>query len=342
MAEANAIVPASEARAIAALDEARRQIGLARQSGDVDALKEWRDRAAAVQHYARQRAGAKEIANDAGEVKVRAEAALGALDREMAPRGRPEKDSVTEGFLAGEIAPETRSAWRKLGALNDDALDGYIERAREDEQAGVSTARIADLIKTDAREQRRDEKRQRTADLAAVDVAPVLTAYPVLCADPPWRYEANTTPDTRAIENHYPTMSAAELAVLPVPADEDAVLFLWATSPKLAEALELLTAWDFEYRTCMVWVKDKIGMGHYARQRHELLLIAKRGAIPVPDPSDRPDSVIEAPRLEHSRKPSEAYARIERMYPHLPRVELFARSPRQGWAVWGNEVQAAA
>jgi N6-adenosine-specific RNA methylase IME4 len=342
MAEANALVPASEAQALAALDEARRQIGLAKASGDVDALKEWRDRAAAVQHYARQRAGAKDIANDAGEVKVRAEAALGALDEAMAPRGRPAKDSAAEGFLAGEVAPETRAAWRKLGKLDEPTLDGYIERAREDEQTGVSTARIADLIKTDQREQRRDEKRQRTSDLAAVEVPPLLTAYSVLCADPPWRYEANTTPDTRAIENHYPTMSAGELAALPVPADDDAVLFLWATSPKLAEALELLAAWRFEYRTCMVWVKDRIGMGHYARQRHELLLIARRGSLPVPDPQDRPDSVIEAPRLEHSRKPDEAYARIERMYPHLPRVELFARSPRPGWAVWGNEAREAA
>jgi N6-adenosine-specific RNA methylase IME4 len=92
----------------------------------------------------------------------------------------------------------------------------------------------------------------------------------------------------------------------------------------------------------MVWVKDRIGMGYYARQRHELLLIGRRGDIAVPDPEDRPDSVIEAPRLEHSAKPEEAYAAIVRMYPDLPRIELFARGARDGWAVWGNEAQVAA
>ena len=132
-------------------------------------------------------------------------------------------------------------------------------------------------------------------------------------------------------------MSLAEIKRLDVPACDDAVLFLWATSPKLEEALEVLKAWGFQYRTCMVWVKDKIGMGYYARQRHELLLIGKRGNLPVPDPEDRPDSVVMAPRAGHSEKPEVFYEVIERMYPTCERVELFARHPRDGWAAWGNQ-----
>ena len=90
----------------------------------------------------------------------------------------------------------------------------------------------------------------------------------------------------------------------------------------------------------MVWVKDRIGMGYYARQRHELLLIGRRGDLPVPEPADRPDSVVEAPLGRHSEKPTEVADLIRRMYPHLPRVELFARTSRDGWDAWGNEAAA--
>jgi len=163
--------------------------------------------------------------------------------------------------------------------------------------------------------------------------------YAVILADPPWRYEYSASV-ARDIENQYPTMTLDEICAVPVGdiANEDAVLFLWATSPKLEESLRVMREWGFEYRTCMVWVKDKIGMGYYARQRHELLLIGKRGEPPMPEPSARPDSVIEAVRVGHSLKPRVVHDVIERMYPEFPRVELFARVPVDGWAVWGNEV----
>ena len=161
----------------------------------------------------------------------------------------------------------------------------------------------------------------------------------VLYVDPPWRYEHSKT-ESRKIENQYPTMALEEICELPVPtiAAEDTVLFMWATSPKLAESMQVIEAWGFNYRTCMVWVKDKIGMGYYARQRHELLLIAIKGTPGTPEPSVRPDSVIEAPRLEHSAKPECVYDLIERMYPDGKRIELFARNERPNWSSWGNQV----
>jgi len=80
----------------------------------------------------------------------------------------------------------------------------------------------------------------------------------------------------------------------------------------------------------------------FVRNQHELLLVATRGDMPSPSPANRPPSVISAPRREHSRKPDEAYELIERMYPELPKIELFARHARPGWAAWGNEVGTAA
>jgi N6-adenosine-specific RNA methylase IME4 len=89
----------------------------------------------------------------------------------------------------------------------------------------------------------------------------------------------------------------------------------------------------------MVWLKDKIGMGYYAREQHEHLLIGKRGKPPVPDPKNRPASVVKAPRGEHSEKPSVVYDLIMAMWPNARRLEMFARGePRLCWDAWGNEV----
>jgi N6-adenosine-specific RNA methylase IME4/ParB-like chromosome segregation protein Spo0J len=168
--------------------------------------------------------------------------------------------------------------------------------------------------------------------------------YPVILADPPWKFHLYGPDTARVAERHYPTMSVEELCSVAVAADlatPDAVLFLWAPTPLLSDALNVLTAWGFEYVTNMVWVKDKIGVGHWVRNQHELLLIGRRGEFPTPEPANRPGSVIEAPCREHSRKPDEAYDLIERMYPELPKIELFARQTRAGWAAWGNEVETA-
>jgi N6-adenosine-specific RNA methylase IME4 len=196
-----------------------------------------------------------------------------------------------------------------------------------------------------AHEAARVERNAKLAEIAQGN-APLGLAehYPVILADPPWRYENPPMGATgRAIENHYPTMTLADICALPVSglATPDAVLFLWATAPKLAECLEVIRAWDFTYRTHLVWVKDKIGMGYHVRNQHELLLIAKRGEVPAPPPEARPSSVLYAPRAEHSVKPPETYRIIESMYPDLPRIELFARAPQDGWASWGNQAVAA-
>jgi N6-adenosine-specific RNA methylase IME4 len=197
--------------------------------------------------------------------------------------------------------------------------------------------RAAKEIKQRQRDTRLSEKARKVAQIAATQAEPLvnLGPFPVLYADPPWRYE-HADP-TRAIENHYPTMTLDEIKALEIPAADDSVLLMWATSPKLLEALEVLEAWGFEYRTCMVWVKDKIGMGYYARQQHELVLIGRRGNLPVPDPEDRPSSIIRGDRGEHSAKPDRMYEVIEQMYPLAQKCELFQRRPRKGWAGWGNQ-----
>ena len=199
--------------------------------------------------------------------------------------------------------------------------------------------RASKEIRARRAEERRDERMETLAAIATGNRGlDGVGTFPVIYADPPWRYDVVES-ESRAIENHYPTMSNEDIYALPIQSlcTDDAVLFLWATSPKLVEAIQVVAAWGFTYKTCMVWVKDKIGMGYYARQQHELLLIATRGAPPTPAPADRPSSIVNATRDAHSAKPAEFYSVIERMYPALPKIELFCRSPRDGWSAWGNQ-----
>jgi N6-adenosine-specific RNA methylase IME4 len=126
--------------------------------------------------------------------------------------------------------------------------------------------------------------------------------WQLIYADPPWRY--NDLGHSRRIDRHYPVMRPLKIAQMPINsiAAADSVLFLWATVPMLLEALQVMAAWQFSYKSNLAWDKEIIGMGHYARIQHELLLFGTRGK--PPKPADHSvSSVIRARRTKHSVKP---------------------------------------
>ena len=203
----------------------------------------------------------------------------------------------------------------------------------------------AKQIRARQMEERYSVRIQKLAEISKNNGAlSISQQYPVILADPPWYFKVYdpVSGTARTPDNYYPCMQTEEICAMSIAelATDDAVLFLWTTAPYLQESFRVIEAWGFRYATNIAWVKDKTGLGYYVRNQHELLLIATRGNIPSPAPSRRPPSVIEAPRREHSRKPDETYKLIEAMYPALPKIELFARTVRPGWDVWGNEVGA--
>jgi len=166
--------------------------------------------------------------------------------------------------------------------------------------------------------------------------------FDVILADPPWPYYL---PLRGAPDAHYKTMSIDDIYNLEIEGvsiqekiADDSILFLWATNPKCEVAFGVIESWGFNYKTNLVWVKDKWGTGHYFRGQHELLLIATKGDIPPPVEEVRPSSVLHAKVREHSRKPDEVYHYIEVMYPNRRYLELFARNPRENWTSWGLEI----
>lgn len=164
--------------------------------------------------------------------------------------------------------------------------------------------------------------------------------YRVVYADPPWKYGNVRYRGATEQSDHYPLMTTEQICDIPVVdhVNDDAVLFLWATSPILhPDAFQVIEAWGFEYKAAFIWDKVKHNMGYYNSVRHELLLIATRGSC-TPDVTKLYDSVQTIERSkEHSEKPEEFREIIDTLYPQGSRVELFSRKKVEGWKRYGDE-----
>jgi len=171
--------------------------------------------------------------------------------------------------------------------------------------------------------------------------------FSIIYADPPWSYRDRALAGRRGAGCKYEVQSQDWICSLPVAdiAARDCALFLWATMPKMDDALGVIRAWGFKYKTCaFTWVKrNKIadswawGMGRWTRANAELCLLATRGKPHRAFAGVH--SVVDARIGRHSAKPPEVRDRIVRLMGDLPRVELFAREHCQGWISWGNELE---
>lgn len=163
--------------------------------------------------------------------------------------------------------------------------------------------------------------------------------YRVIYADPPWQYGDERSGFGGATD-HYNTMTMEDLKAMPVAslAEDNAVLFLWGTAPLLPEAVELIEAWGFKYKTNIIWDKVRANLGNYTSVRHEHLFIATKGSG-VPDNTTRVDSVQVVERVgRHSEKPEEFRNIIDTLYTYGNKLEMFARKQVDGWEVFGNEL----
>lgn len=179
-----------------------------------------------------------------------------------------------------------------------------------------------------------------------IDIYNTSQKYKIIYADPAWKYKDKALAGLRGAGCKYSVMSNESIANLPVRniADNDCILFIWVTMPKLSECFEIINQWGFSYKTCgFVWIKknkkaDSLfwGMGNWTRANPELCLIATKG-----NPkrvSAKVHSVVISRVREHSRKPDEVREKIIELCGDLSKIELFARQTVVGWDCWGNEV----
>jgi N6-adenosine-specific RNA methylase IME4/ParB-like chromosome segregation protein Spo0J len=251
--------------------------------------------------------------------------------REVADHGVP---SLVHAVDGGEVSVSAAADVATLPKVEQQEIvargEREILRAARTIRARLTTERIAERMKRHA--------------ALAISVPLPQRLWPLLYVDMPLRWEVHSDAGSwRTAQEHYPTKSLDEIKAMTIPAAKDAVLFQWAWAPSLPGALEVMAAWGFKYVSHIIWEKDRVGMGYWVRSKHELLLIGKRGDIPAPAPGTQPESVIKAPVGRHSEKPEIFYSVIEKMFPGLPKLEMFARgAPRPGWTAWGNEVAAEA
>lgn len=183
--------------------------------------------------------------------------------------------------------------------------------------------------------------------------------YQVIYADPPWDYGGKLQFDKSSVRSEntdwrrnifissanfkYPTLKLGELKKIPVTeiSDDDCLLFMWVTSPHLAQGIELGQAWGFDYKTvAFVWDKMTHNPGQYTMSYCELCLVFKRGRIPRPRGTRNEKQLVRSQREAHSVKPNEVREAIQRMFPYQRRIELFARQQPENWDVWGLDVRA--
>ena len=321
------------------LDQARLILAKAKTIPEVKRLA---DMAAAAKLYAKRVGASSEAVNHAAEIKLRSERRLGEILQEMpkrdGARGKGKKVELQTGTpLLKEVGVSKKQSYiaQNLASIPEPKFEQTIAEVRDSGKEITTTAVLKDHLSAKRRSSRVEKINEISKGNKELKTE---MRFPVIYCDPPWKYDYAET-ENRAIENQYPTMSIEEICALPFRdiATPDCVCFMWATSPKLEESIRVLFSWGLSYRTCAVWVKDKIGMGYYFRQQHELLLVATMGNPPVPDVANRVSSVIEAPRTKHSAKPERAYEIIEEMYPEFEKLEMFCRLPRKGWHAWGNQ-----
>lgn len=339
---------------LAQLSQLRQELAKATTLEEVQQIT---DKAEALRILAKRVGERLEIVNQITEDRLWAERRGGEMlrDGERQGKGRPKKMlqaatlsenvagcNISQKLKLSDIGIERTQAhrWQKLASIPKTEFARISREVREANQEELSRAIMLHWAKERDKQERRRRRMQEVCEISerSIDSLTGVGQFPLIYADPPWEYDFSVD-EADEIESHYPTMTIEELCDLEVEeaTTEDAILFMWATSPKLEESFIVLNDWGFQYRTCAIWDKEWIGPGYYFRQRHELLLVATRGDIPAPLPENRPDSIFVERRTDHSKKPEIAYQLIEQMYPELPKLELFSRTPREGWHAWGNQ-----
>jgi N6-adenosine-specific RNA methylase IME4 len=232
-----------------------------------------------------------------------------------------------------------------LAGLPVEEIEHQLTRL-ENARLEVSTPASVRAVRQAVKNHHRDEREAITAwTIDEVSKATRAQRYGVILADPPWAFEpySQLTGMDRAAANHYDTMATEDICAIEVPAADNCVLFLWRTAPMMLDAIAVMQAWGFTYKTEIIWAKDRIGTGYWARNQHEVMMIGTKGSPVAPGTLQRPHSLVHADTAGHSVKPEEFYHIIEVMFPTTPKIEMFARRFRRGWAAYGNtkEMEAA-
>jgi len=303
------------------------------EARDLPEITTFINKAEAFRQYAKKISKNLELQNYFAEWKLRGQRKAGQTlkDIELDKGGRPSKNQLHDetSLKLKDLGLTKITSFRlqKIAELSQSEFENII-RITKDKLKELTTALVLNAV-------RKKEHLERFIEPVKLPEG----EFNVIYADPPWQY--NNSGFEESAETKYPTMSMDELfdmaeklnSIIASPS----VLFLWVTNPFLKEGISLCEAWSFNYKTELVWIKDKgPSIGWFALSRHEHLFIATRGD--GMHPVKKPISWFKAPVTKHSKKPDLIYKLIEEMYPRQKYLELFARNKREGWQSWGDEL----
>lgn len=256
----------------------------------------------------------------------------------------------TGEVLANLPKPDTRKELSNVAGVGERTISMVKvieEKAPEEVKAKLSTGEVS--INQAYQEIKKEEKKIERIELIEKQIEDIEQGllpeleglFDVISVDPPWPYEGENKNITsfdsvgRRVANPYPEMSIEDIKKIDMPLMENSVVLLWTTHKFLPDAFEILKAWNLDYKATLVWNKEKIGMGAWFRMQCEFCLVAIQGK-PYWENTTFRDILNEA-RREHSRKPDSFFEMIEKITIGR-RLEYFSREKRNGWEVFGNDV----
>jgi N6-adenosine-specific RNA methylase IME4 len=279
--------------------------------------------------------------------------------------GRPSKTAQICAVSQDEAAKMLNVSRRLVQSAAKVREDGEPELLHAVEQGKLRVSLAANATKLTKAEQREVAKlaiageanvvktviKKRTRNLREKELAAKIAALPdakfgVIYADPAWKFKffSEKGKTNTSADNHYTCEDLDKIKALDVPSisAKDCVLFLWVTVPFEDVGHEVLKAWGFKYITSVIWVKDKTGIGYWFWNKHEVVLVGRKGKPVAPAPGTQFESVFFAPVGKHSKKPEKFAEMIEAYFPNIPKIELNRRGkPRPGWSAWGAETGEA-
>lgn len=320
------------------LDRARLAVESAQTVAE---LRDYASAGEAMRVYASQARLGADMINRCVEIKIRAERRAGQMlaEMEMQKPGEYQRShtaTVAPSLSDLGITKTQSSRWQQMATVPDEAVEKHIAsiRAAGEKLTSGSVLKLAKKSAAKSKNTASQKIAGCTSDLSELVASGA--KFGTIYADPPWRYQNQGT--RASTDNHYSgDMSIEEICAMPIAdlAAEQSHLHLWTTNGFLFECPKIFEAWGFEFKSSFVWVKDKMGIGNYWRNSHEILLLAVRGGQTSISKSEK--SWALHPRGEHSSKPDKIRESIERLSPG-PRLELFGRSPVPGWTVFGNQI----
>ena len=308
-------------------DAAKRELALA---SSIDEVKLLRDKAEALRQYIKQQGASLEMQNQCAEIKIRAERKAGELLGKQVSAGNPQllHDVIIAPKLSElGITPMQSHRWQLEATVPDEEFEQFVTEIKSEggELTSSGFRRFASKLR-----------------IAEIDYPPLPEGlFNVIVIDPPWPYETVYNDETRRVGSSYPEKGLDELGALKIPYANDCILWLWATNAFIHDAFHLLEVWEFEPKALLTWFKGedpehiRTGVGYWLRGQTEHCILSTRNNPQVTHSAQ--GTALFGKATKHSDKPDEFYKLVESLCPGR-KLDMFARKQREGWTVWGNEV----